>query len=128
MRQRQKIESAPDSIAKVGLGKVDDFRGGGKMLKLLTKHTPLYEKARNKTKITRMETTIQIIGMVKVCQVVEYSVFQLWSKYSSLHWSFSCFSCRFSSTGVCSDYTSPFHLHHSYLFCTFQKERGPTTY
>ena len=42
---------------------------------------------------------------------------------SSLHWSFSFFLCRFSS-----DYTSPFHLRHSYLFRTFQKERGPATY
>ena len=47
---------------------------------------------------------------------------------SSLHWPFSCFLCHFSSTVVCSDYTSSLLLRHRYLFHTFQKERGPTTY
>ena len=43
---------------------------------------------------------------------------------SSLHLSFSCFLCHFCSTGVCSDYTSSFHLSHRYLFRTFQKREG----
>ena len=47
---------------------------------------------------------------------------------SSLHWSFSSFLCCFSPAGVFSDYTSSLYLCHRYLFCTFQKERGPTTY
>ena len=33
---------------------------------------------------------------------------------SSLHWSFSYFLSNFCSTGICSDYTSSFHLHHSF--------------
>ena len=47
---------------------------------------------------------------------------------SSLHWSFSCFLCHFSSTGIYYEYTSSFLLHHRYLFHTFQKVRGPATY
>ena len=39
--------------------------------------------------------------------------------YSCLHWCFSCFLCRFCSTGVYSDYNSSFHLLHQH----FQKNR-----
>ena len=35
---------------------------------------------------------------------------------SSLLWSFSCFLCCFCSTGVYSEYTSPFYICDSYLF------------
>ena len=35
-------------------------------------------------------------------------------KFSSLHWSFSCFLCCFSSAGVYSNYTSSYYLRHSF--------------
>ena len=45
-----------------------------------------------------------------------YVVFRLpfWSRerVSSLQWSFSCFLCRFCSTGVYSDYTSSLYICH----------------
>ena len=44
---------------------------------------------------------------------------KLWRSGSSLHWKFVCYSCRFCSTGVYSEYISSFNLRHSYLFCTF---------
>ena len=45
--------------------------------------------------------------------------------FGSLHWSFSCFLCRFCSTGICSDYTSSFHIRHSSLFLLFKSLEGP---
>ena len=45
--------------------------------------------------------------------------------HSSLHWCFSYFLCRFCSTGVYSDYTSSFLLHHQYFFVLFKQREGP---
>ena len=38
-----------------------------------------------------------------------------WCYISSLHWLFDCFLCRFHSTGVCSGWTSPLDLRHSFV-------------
>ena len=45
--------------------------------------------------------------------------------FSSLQWSFSCFSCRFCSTGAYSDYTRPYLLiqHMSQLMAKKLKDK-----
>ena len=40
---------------------------------------------------------------------------QIYPFISSLHLSFDCFLCRFSTNGVYSEWTSPFHLRHRFV-------------